>query len=336
MRITTRILLASALTTLITTLSTTAGPTSGPATAAVRGVEIGVPAYVVPGDPMFTNLQTANPAASVVIVNPDNGDTPFTTAWQTQSDQLRARSTATGEHTRVLGYVYTDYGARPLAAVKASVDNYLKTADGALHVDGIFFDTVAEDCGTNNATRDYYKTLRTYVQDVMRGIDPTAEDLVVDNPGNAIADCYLAPGHRTADTFVTFEGSYADYTGGGWLGGNVFNSGGHYSGAGFDPSGTAYWHLVYAVPNQASMQTVLTTAFARGAGYSYATDAALLPHPWDVTPGWGFSAETSYADAIGGTEPCPGISSCRSTGRQRSSPAETWSNHSRFTPAPTR
>ncbi|GAA3045516.1 hypothetical protein GCM10020229_65930 [Kitasatospora albolonga] len=35
---------------------------------------------------------------------------------------------------------------------------------------------------------------------------------MIDNPGTAIADCYLEPGHRTADTFVTYEGTYAGYT----------------------------------------------------------------------------------------------------------------------------
>ncbi|GAA0682794.1 hypothetical protein GCM10010193_40700 [Kitasatospora atroaurantiaca] len=277
-----------------------------PATAAdaaaatpVRGLEIGVPAYVWPGDPMLTDLKAATPATSIVILNPGNGDSPFDASWQAQADTLRQGVTATGAHTRVLGYVHTENGSRSVAAVKASIDNYLKTADGRLHVDGIFFDVVNRECGTNNSIRDYYHSLRQYVQDTMDGVDPSVQDLVVDNPGTAIADCYLEPGHRTADTFVTYEGSYADYTGGGWLGGNVFNyTAGYYSGATFDPSGTAFWHLVYDVPDTAAMQTSLTTAFNRGAGYAYATGAG-LPNPWNVSPSWKFGAQTSYAATIG-------------------------------------
>ncbi|KQV19354.1 MULTISPECIES: spherulation-specific family 4 protein [unclassified Kitasatospora] len=275
--------------------------TSGASGAAAdsRGLEIAVPAYVWPGDPMLTGLQTTSSAASVVVLNPGNGDTPFNAAWQAQAETLRSGSTATGSKTKVLGYVHTDNAARPLADVKASVDNYLKTADGKLHVDGIFFDVVSRDCGPGNSSRDYYLALRQYVQSTVDALDPAVQELVVDNPGTAIADCYLESGHRTADTFVTYEGTYADYTSAGWLGGNVFNlTAGYCSGAAFDSSGTAFWHLVYGVPGAPKMRTTLDTAFARGAGYAYATDD-VLANPWDAAPSWGFSAQTSYAATIG-------------------------------------
>ncbi len=272
---------------------------SAVAAAPVRGLEIGVPAYVWPGDSMFTDLTAASPASSIVILNPGNGDSPFDAGWQAQADKLRQGVTASGEHTRVLGYVHTDNGLRSPDDVRTSINNYLRTTDGRLHVDGIFFDVVSRDCGTGNSLRDFYYGLRQYVQTTMNGIDPSVTDLVVDNPGTAIADCYLEAGHRTADTFVTYEGSYADYTGSGWLGGNTFNlTAGYYSGAGFDPSGTAFWHLVYGVPDTAAMQTSLSTAFGRGAGYAYATGAG-LPNPWNVSPSWKFGTQTAYAATIG-------------------------------------
>ncbi|MEU6892699.1 spherulation-specific family 4 protein [Streptomyces sp. NPDC046557] len=74
----------------------------------------------------------------------------------------------------------------------ASVDNYLKTPDGRLHVDGIFFDVVSRDCGPANATRDLYERLRRYVADTVHAVDPALPDLVVNNPGTAVADCYPA------------------------------------------------------------------------------------------------------------------------------------------------
>ncbi|GAA2836308.1 hypothetical protein GCM10010441_70880 [Kitasatospora paracochleata] len=275
------------------------GAAAPQASAGTRGLEVAVPAYVYPGDAMVTGLQAATPAASIVVLNPNNGDNPFDASWQAQADALRARTTATGGHTKVLGYVHTEWATRSPAAVKASIDNYLKTADGKLHVDGIFVDTVSRDCGTGNSARDYYLDLRQYVQETVSAIDPSVQELVVDNPGTAIADCFLEPGHRTADTFVTFENTYAQYTGGGWLGGNVFNStAGYYSGASLDPSGTAFWHLVHGVPGATEMHTALNTAFTRGAGYVYATDDT-LPNPWDKAPSWGFSAETGYAAQIG-------------------------------------
>ncbi|GAA1191530.1 hypothetical protein GCM10009664_65930 [Kitasatospora gansuensis] len=294
MRTYTKGLLALAFSSVLTLTSGASG-----AAADSRGLEIAVPAYVWPGDPMLTGLQTASPAASVVVLNPGNGDTPFNAAWQAQADTLRGGTTATGAKTKVLGYVHTDNAARPLAGVKASVDNYLRTVDGKLHVDGIFFDVVSRDCGPGNSSRDYYLALRQYVQSTVDALDPAVQELVVDNPGTAIADCYLEPGHRTADTFVTYEGNYANYIGAGWLGGNVFNlTAGYYSGATFDPSGTAFWHLVYGVPGAPQMRTTLDTAFTRGAGYAYATDD-ILANPWDAAPSWGFAAQTSYAATIG-------------------------------------
>lgn len=265
----------------------------------MRGLEIGVPAYVWANDPMLTDLTATAPAPSVVVLNPGNGDSPFDGPWRARADALRTRTTSTGEKTRVLGYVHTDHGNRDIVATKASVDNYLKTPDGRLHVDGIFFDVVSRDCGPANATRDYYAELRRYVQDTMDAADPATPDLVVNNPGTAIADCYLEPGHRTADVFVTFEDTYAAYNGAGWLGGNVFDHlSGYRSGAELDPSGTAFWHLVHDVPDHGAMRATLRTAFARGAGYAYAT-STVMPNPWNAGPTWKYRTQTTYAATLG-------------------------------------
>ncbi|MFG2229578.1 spherulation-specific family 4 protein [Streptomyces sp. NPDC048723] len=274
-------------------------PPPTPRTPGVRGLDIGVPAYVWANDPMLTDLTATAPAPAVVVLNPGNGDSPFDGPWRARADALRARTTSTGEKTRVLGYVHTDHGNRDIAAAKASVDNYLKTPDGRLHVDGIFFDVVSRDCGPANATRDYYAELRRYVQDAMDAVDPAAPDLVVNNPGTAIADCYLEPGHRTADIFVTFEDTYAAYTGAGWLGGNVFDHlSGYRSGAELDPSGTAFWHLVHDVPDPGAMRATLRTAFDRGAGYAYAT-STVMPNPWNAGPTWKYRTQTTYAATLG-------------------------------------
>ncbi|MFB6512391.1 spherulation-specific family 4 protein [Streptomyces virginiae] len=274
-------------------------PPPTPRTPGVRGLDIGVPAYVWANDPMLTDLTTTAPAPSVVVLNPGNGDSPFDGPWRSRADALRARTTSTGEKTRVLGYVHTDHGNRDIAAAKASVDNYLRPPDGRLHVDGIFFDVVSRDCGPANATRDYYAELRRYVQERMDAIDPTVPDLVVNNPGTAIADCYLEPVHRTADIFVTFEDTYAAYTGAGWLGGNVFDhASGYRSGTELDPSGTAFWHLVHDVPDPEAMRATLRTAFERGAGYAYAT-STVMPNPWNAGPTWKYRTQTTYAATLG-------------------------------------
>ncbi|MFG2874286.1 spherulation-specific family 4 protein [Streptomyces sp. NPDC048337] len=272
---------------------------AAPRIPGVRGMEIAVPAYVGARDRMLADLTATEPAPSLVVLNPGNGDAPFDASWRARADALRRAVTATGERTKVLGYVHTDHGNRDIAAVKASVDNYLRTPDGRLHVDGIFFDVVSRDCGPGNATRDHYAELRRHVQDTMRAVDPAATDLVVDNPGTAIADCYLEPGRRTADVFVTYEDTYAAYTGSGRPGGNVFDPvGGYRPGTELDPSGTAFWHLVHDVPDVEAMRATLRTAFDRGAGYAYAT-SAVMPNPWDSSPAWAFRDQTDYAATLG-------------------------------------
>src|SRR5437763_16529083 len=97
------------------------------------------------------------------------GDHVFDATWQAQADRLRAHG------SRVIGYVHTDHAARPVADVEASVDNYLKTADGRLHVDGIFFDIATSSCGSVAGLtdyRDYYLALERYVRHTMRAIRP--------------------------------------------------------------------------------------------------------------------------------------------------------------------
>ncbi|MFI9788216.1 spherulation-specific family 4 protein [Kitasatospora sp. NPDC051984] len=275
-----------------------AGTTPAATTASTRGLEIGIPAYSFPDYPMLLNVQATTPAPSVVILNPGSGEAPFAADWQARADALRAKTTPTGEHTKVIGYVHTEATGRDRDAVLKDVRNYLVTPDGKLHVDGIFFDTSSRNCGVNNVERDFYLDLRHQVQALVHSIDPTVQELVVNNPGTAVQDCFLEPGKRTADTFVTFEGTYDNYINN-YLGGNVFNlTAGYYPGAGFDPDGTSYWHLIHATPNATAMKTALSTAFTRGAGYAYATDD-VEPNPWDATPAWGFGAETSYAATIG-------------------------------------
>lgn len=104
----------------------TPAPPLRPRTPGVRGLEIAVPAYAWASDPVLVGLTDTGPAVSVVVLNPGNGDAPFDASWRAHADALRAGTTATGEKTKVLGYVHTDHGNRDPAAVKASVDNYLK------------------------------------------------------------------------------------------------------------------------------------------------------------------------------------------------------------------
>lgn len=275
------------------------GVATAPDAAASRGLEIGVPVYVFHGDPYLTDLESSSKTPtppSVVILNIANGDSDVS-QLDADADAIRARIDGNGEHVKVIGYVYTTSSAdftkrRSIADVEGSIDRWLTSRGGRIHYDGIFFDQVPRECGSTSGStdyRDYYRTLREYVWNKI----PTTADLVVDNVGTAVSDCYLAAGHDTADIFVTFEGSRTDYTNS-WVGGNIITNG-HYSLGEAYPS-WRYWHILYSA-GSTDYQTVLSTCFNRYAGMATVTDAG-LPNPWNAKPSY-LNGSISSADTIG-------------------------------------
>ena len=174
-------------------------------------LRLGVPAYVFPGQAPLVTLEKLNPSPGIVILNPDNGDGPFNTVWQSQADLLRARG------VMVLGYVHTDEGSRPVADTEASITNYLNSSAGAPHVSGIFLDEMSTSC----SAEPYYASLYQYIHHV----DPAA--FVVVNPGTAVNACFLSPGSMVANIFVTFEHDAATYIS--QYQGNVIEANGQFS-----------------------------------------------------------------------------------------------------------
>lgn len=301
----TKKMILGALLAGVVALSGVAAPATYAATG--RGIDVSVPAYVWPGDPFLEDLKnpvkTPIPPA-VVVVNLNNGVGDMSSMDAT-ADALRARTLPNGKHVKVIGYVYTSLGARNINDVKRDVDGWLNVRNGLVHYDGIFFDESARDCGPTAGSmqyRDYYRQLRTYVWNKI----PTIDDLVVNNPGTAVADCYLAPSARTADIFVTFEGTVDTYNkiaspATGWVGysgGNVFSAAGYRVGTEYDSD--SFWHLVYGA-NALSMKPTVQTAFDRYAGHVYVTDdqnTGSWLNPWDQKATY-LSSETQFANTIG-------------------------------------
>ena len=240
-------------------------------------LDLGVPAYVYPGQKSFVTLGSMTPAPGIVILDPDNGDARFSRSWQSQAEKLRARGTT------VLGYVYTNYASRPISEVENSVDNYLRSVSGHIAVSGIFFDQMSTSC----AKEGYYRQLYQYVQSA----DPAA--FVAENPGTPINICDFKPGGKVADTFVTFEDDVRTYLTR-FLGNIVGPSGVYSLGAQHPPS--VFWHLVYGV-SAAQMPQLVALAASRHAGYIYATNEN-LPNPYLSLPGY-IVAEAHIAAAGG-------------------------------------
>jgi hypothetical protein len=202
-----------------------------------------IPAYVPPHE--LAALAAGTNPPRMVVVNPDSG--PGAGEGRAYAEAVRTLQAA---GIRVLGYVPTTYGARPLADVLADVRRYLAW----YRVDGIFFDEASSDA----ALLPYYHALSRQA----RG---GADRLVVLNPGVPPAAGYF----DLADVVVTFEGPYAGYGAAmaatpDWL-------------ARMRPDRVA--HLIYG----ATRAEALDAATDAAAGYVYVTSGA-MPNPWRSLP----------------------------------------------------
>jgi hypothetical protein len=209
-----------------------------------------IPAYLAPHE--LPALVRGPRRPRMVVVNPDSG--PGARRSESYGEAVRALQTA---GVRVLGYVPTGYGWRPLQAAIADVDHYRSW----YRVDGIFFDEAASDAGQVA----HYRALAR----AARGGDGDegAARLVVLNPGVPPAPGYF----DLADVVVTFEGSYDAYA-------DALEA-------------TPEWlererpervaHLVYGATRAQALGALAGSA----ADYLYATSGA-LPNPWRTLPAY--------------------------------------------------
>lgn len=144
------------------------------------------PLYITPG----TNGVNWNPVIAAnqycnidVIVNPYNGpSTSQNINYVTGIARLKAACVG------VYGYVYSTYGARPIADVKADVD---KWASWYGPLTGIFVDEAEYRAGQGD--EPYYAELYAYIKS--KGMR------VINNPGTGTNETYL----NLADTTCIFE-----------------------------------------------------------------------------------------------------------------------------------
>jgi Spherulation-specific family 4 len=159
----------TATTTTTTTTSTTIGRTP-----------LLVPAYWAPPFTFCTEL----PTDSIVIANPDSGDT--STAAPGYAEAVEDCG------AKVIGYVYTEYGKRSLSTVESQIADYYSHYPG---IAGIFLDQMAEE-----PDESYYATLESDVHS--RG------GIVVGNPGDVASTGWQLD---VVDVVVDFEGSASEY-----------------------------------------------------------------------------------------------------------------------------
>ncbi len=208
---------------------------------------------------------------------------------QPNADWAAVIHSAHASGSRVLGYVDTGYLGSPsfahadglptrsgafgpeawLSQIQADIDAWYRFYGSDLG--GIFLDESTSACGPTAGSNRYADAYRT-LGDRLRVADPGA--VTVLNPGIAVPRCYAA----AADVLVTFEGSYANYTGAPDAVGQDFEP------LTWTPAGPEQiWHIVYGAISTGEMEHAMDLSRQRGAGYVYVTDAG-LPNPFGALP----------------------------------------------------
>ncbi|KAF2127044.1 hypothetical protein P153DRAFT_368397 [Dothidotthia symphoricarpi CBS 119687] len=256
------------LTTLVTqAIGLSINPRDAPTTG---GQQLAVASYIWPEDEAWGRLnKIPNAKGTVLVANVDNGPTStVNTMWKTTI------ANAAASNKRVLGYVRTGYlslssqvyttrnGSTDLAdwlvQIESDVDAWYSLYGST--IGGIFFDEGWNQCGTGNVYSQVYQYLSMNVKRKHPGA------FTVLNPGGIQPQCF----QNSADTLLTFEGSYETYT----------NN--YIPNAWTATDSRKLWHIIYNVP-AAKVASVAALAKQRGAGLVEITND-VLPNPYDNLP----------------------------------------------------
>ncbi|MGH7294301.1 MAG: spherulation-specific family 4 protein, partial [Polyangiaceae bacterium] len=202
---------------------------------------LGVPMYVDPSSSpaTWTQMTGGAPAVALLIANPDSGP-----GSSTQADYTSEIAAVHAAGQILVGYVHTQYAARPISDVEADIDAWYSSYPG---IDGVFSDETSSDKST---VSPYYEPLYEYVK------KKKGADLVIVNPGTGVDESFM----QAADVIVTFEDTYAKYTGAStpsWVTGYPR---------------WRFWNLVLSTSSVSDMQNAVSLARQRNVGYVYVTD----------------------------------------------------------------
>lgn len=225
-------------------------------------LQILLPLYTYPNhwEPtsyLWDDVAAGNAIAPITaIINPQNGPN----GGPPNSDYATGMAALQDAGVGMLGYVYTQYGARALSAVQADVDLY------AAHfpVSGIFVDETASDADR----LAYYGALYDYIRS-----KPNLHTVIL-NPGTAIDEQYIS--RPAGDAAVIFENrgaTWPDYTPAGYV-------------AAYPARRFAM--LAHTSASPESMRQYVDLALSRNFGYVYVTDDIFLDpktdNPWNSLP----------------------------------------------------
>lgn len=230
------------------------------------GIALLVPAYFSPNSARWHTMATAAPRVPIVAIanvfnGPGTGETP-------RAEYSRAINELRAAGGQVIGYIYTQYGKRPLDTVRQDMLLWHRLYS----LDGFFVDEVTNT--SEPASLDYYAELLRYA----RELNPNYR--VTINPGTNTQEPYLK--RPTADVAVIFE---------------------HHEGyPTFAPSAWTkrypefqFAHLTYAVPEN-QLTNFVSLAVERRAGFVYITNDS-GNNPWDTLPAY-WEEEVNLIEAL--------------------------------------
>jgi hypothetical protein len=228
------------------------------------GLEILYPLYSYPN---WYDTQTylwdeiadaADQVDITAIINPSNGPGG---SGDPNADYLYGLSDLAAGGVNMMGYVFTDYGNRPIADVKADIDKYYTdyVFSAGLPFSGVFFDEAAS--GADQALEDYYGELYAYAKSYAEF------DTVVLNHGINASESYT----QYADINIVYEGSYTN-----WL---------DYDPDAYLPDYSAdqFGAFVHSTSSASDMENAIDLAVDRGIDNLLITNDMLV-NPWDTLP----------------------------------------------------
>lgn len=193
----------------------------------------------------------------IAVINPASG-----VGTVPNPDYVQQVAAAKDADLLVLGYISTQWGARPIEEVKAEAAKY---ASWYSITDGVFLD----EASTAPAPADlaYYQELVLYITALMNGSD------IVLNHGTYPDETYLnleTTSANNAVISVTFEGPFSTFM-------NVVAP------EWVDDYPDWYFsHLIYDTPTQFAAAALAKSA-EMNTGWTYVTDD-VLPNPWNTLP----------------------------------------------------
>lgn len=163
----------------------------------VYATNLFVPAYFHPSNPPTPDYWSGLAASAqivniTVILNPNNGfGTSDDPNYVNDINQIRESG------GKIIAYVYTNYGKRPLIDVASEIDNYI----AFYAIDGFFIDQMTADGTDENII--YYEQIYNYIK------NQNSHYSVTGDPGVVPDEIYLSK--PVVDNLVVFQDSIRNY-----------------------------------------------------------------------------------------------------------------------------